>query len=1120
MFQRKLLLLTIALLLLPGLFPVPGAAADTLTITPDGGLSCGPIRARLAWFDGQWRMTGQENGTVIPAPGYPARTAVTCTLNGNLKLFHDAGLVNLQESITLQPHAVEYHAELNGNTLECRSAVFILELPLAEFGDKKLMADAAGITLDKENPKADYPVIHNCRKLQIPFREETITITGEFTLTVQDERNYGGTFYSLRLSGQQPDKTRQNFHWDLKISNIDTGVLPEEKRNLVITPVDIRKNVNMSWRDDIPGDRKGGWTDQGENDVRDIETGRREFCGVPFDLIDPARNGGRSCMIFAGPDREYMLPETRIENINLKGEILYFLHGLAWAPEDEVPVAHITIDYTDGSREMREVRSNRDVCNWWSRMRTANAQIAWQGRNPQSETTLYLSGFELDPSKTVAALTLKPTGTGVWLVGALSIGDRAPALEPPERHVVTADDANYRALTPGVELRIEPGSALDFSGLNHCPAGRYGFVRAAGENYEFTDRPGEPVRFYGVNLCWSASLLSHEQSEELAARLAALGYNTVRIHHYDMMLTEKMPRSTELDPVVLDKIDYLFHQLKEHGIYVTLDLYTYRIPKPEEFPNLRIRDLHDFRAAFPVVPEVRENQKAFSRALLTHVNPYTRLAYRDDPALYAICTVNENLLPAPWKEHPQLPAIYREKFAQWCTAQQIAVPENFSDSREFLAFLLDLQQEQFDEMSGFLRDELGVKALLSDNNNAASFSQSAERSSLDYTDVHTYWEHPIFIEKPWELPHYYPQQSAVRAGGMVPRVMMPARIIGKPLAVTELNFLFPNRYRGEGGLLTGAYASFQNWTAIYRFTYAESNATMFEPRSIFMFDTVHDPIQLLTDRIGSVFFRSFAAAPGRNVVPLIFTREDYPGYAEYSRDFSALGLLTRIGTVDAYRHDLRKTPLPFGVVTEAVTNPIPGVEETLPLNAELFDGLTRRQLIPAIRDGVYRSDTGQLELDPQRGTLTVKTARGEGAVLPAGESAELERLTITDNSEFATFALLSPRGEELSGASTLVLFHLTDVMNNNLTFRDRGKTILESYGELPLLARRGTARIQLRKSAPETAAPEIYALDLTGKRQKALNVEETPTHWAFNIDTFGAPEPVMAYEIIQTPSRP
>ena len=53
--------------------------------------------------------------------------------------------------------------------------------------------------------------------------------------------------------------------------------------------------MNRSFSDDKAGDRQGGWTDFGASaDFRSIPTGvTRLQGGVPFRILDPAKNNGR-----------------------------------------------------------------------------------------------------------------------------------------------------------------------------------------------------------------------------------------------------------------------------------------------------------------------------------------------------------------------------------------------------------------------------------------------------------------------------------------------------------------------------------------------------------------------------------------------------------------------------------------------------------------------------------------------------------------------------------------------------------------------------------------------------------------------------------------------------------
>lgn len=1080
-------------------------------ILRDGSFSYGGIQVQLAWFAEDWRMTGQNWQTVKPINGYPVCQPEMFELEGSLNLLNKAGSVKLQETIRLRVDHMQYQATLSGaKEIGCRAVSLILSLPVRLFGGKALLADAQSVELNKKDPKAGYPLLKKLSKLSIPMPDgSTMTLTGEFNCFIQDERRYQGDTYSLRIAGTRVANRENNYSWNLRFYGISTGVTASTKAPKT-TPVDISKVVNMGWRDDIPGDQKGGWSDQGENDVRDIVPGRQILADVMFDLIDPAKNDGKSCMVFAGPDREYMLKRAVINNVNLKGERLYLLHGLGWAPDDIRPVGKIKIEYIDGSIQEFIVRSNKDVGNWWFRSRMENALVAWRGKNPQSDTSLYLSGFDLETGKVIKAITLTPTGSGVWMVAALSIGDTSAILKPPVRQQITANK-DWRAID--TKLEIVKNSILDFSDLNHRPAGKFGEVIAVGDHFAFRDKPEKAVRFFGTNLCWSANnLLSHEEAEKLSVRLAALGYNSLRIHHYDDALVYNAKRKLIFDEKKLDCLDYLIYQLKLQGIYTTIDLFTTRVPAQEDVPEVRIRDMHDFRAALPLVPAVQQNFKEFARKLLTHRNAYTGIEWRNEPAIATICIVNENLLPAPWKKHPQLPALYRKAFAEWCQKKGIAFPEEFDDSPYFSHFLLDLQQKMYANFKDFLRNELGVRALLTDNNNGFFISQAAERSMLDYVDLHAYWEHAFFIENPWKLPHYYPQESVIKKEAFVPRCSMPARIVGKPVIMTEFDYCFPNKQRGEGGLVIGAYAGFQNWSGLYRFAYSHYYEALFKQAPCDLFDTVRDPLNQFADRLAALMFRRFDVTPSRQTIPFLFTREDSAGNSRFPENYTLLGLLTGIGSLDSYRASLGKNA-PGVAVTTSPAKKVAGVE-TIAADSNLWNTLAGKGLIRIPKNGIYHADNGQITLDSIRGTLKVITPRTEGFVLPPGAMGEGKFLTAANGNTFVTCALTTPDYSLLDDGNRLLLFVLTDVLNNKITFRDAEHTILESYGTLPLLQRNGSLDISVKKGMEKRL--QVYPVDMAGNRLATVPVILKNGAWSF-VFTNAIPgkQAIFCYELVR-----
>ena len=91
------------------------------------------------------------------------------------------------------------------------------------------------------------------------------------------------------------------------------------------------------------------------------------------------------------------------------------------------------------------------------------------------------------------------------------------------------------------ELEIEPGSAVDLSkfGFVEGPCGKQGWVIANTDgHFAFENDANTPRRFYGVNFCFDALYISHDEADRLCDRLVRLGYNTIRVHHYESKLTE------------------------------------------------------------------------------------------------------------------------------------------------------------------------------------------------------------------------------------------------------------------------------------------------------------------------------------------------------------------------------------------------------------------------------------------------------------------------------------------------------------------------------------------------------------------------------------------------------
>jgi hypothetical protein len=217
------------------------------------------------------------------------------------------------------------------------------------------------------------------------------------------------------------------------------------------------------------------------------------------------------------------------------------------------------------------------------------------------------------------------------------------------------------------EYSLAQGGPADVSALLDAPAGKHGFIRC--ENGRFVHNAGE-FRVWGTNLSGDSNFPENAYADAMAARLAALGINCVRLHWMDgYALWGPNPATLrKIDPAQFDKLDYLVAALKKRGIYVNLNLHVARwLDDRDGFLHKDKRPKYD-KGLDNFEPRLIEFQKEFARDFLTHRNPYTGLAYTDEPAIAMLEINNENSVMSEWAngDLDDLPDPYGAEFQkQW-----------------------------------------------------------------------------------------------------------------------------------------------------------------------------------------------------------------------------------------------------------------------------------------------------------------------------------------------------------------------------------------------------------------------------------------------------------------------
>jgi len=664
-------------------------------------------------------------------------------------------------------------------------------------------------------------------------------------------------------------------------------------------------------------------------------------------------------------------------------------------------------------------------------------------------------------------------------------------------------EPNQDWISLGYKKDIVAGSALDLSnqGLLDAPAGKYGWMRNVNGHFEFEKRPGKPQRLYGVNLCFSACFPDDATAERLVTRLVRLGYNTIRIHHYESEdgIVKGSKDGVSLNADRMRQLDNLIALAISNGIYVTTDLYTSRVvpwralgvDRDGRCPQQVYKNYIAFSdAAF-------ENYKTFTRNFLCHVNPYTGRAYKDEPGLPLISLMNEGALSWCWTQMKDMPAV-KEFFKAWLAKRRTADAsfakdvsddaEKLTDTRSsvFAQFVADVESHLARKEAAFLRS-IGVKALFTAQNCGPNWGpmQLVRENDYDYVDDHFYVDHPHFLRKPWSLPSRCPNVNPVGTR-TPPESIAFTRLATKPFCVTEWNFSGPGMYRGVGGIMTGAMAALQDWDGLWRFAYSHG-ANLLDGQGVpGYFDTASDPLGQASDRASILLFLRGDLAPIRE-----------------RRCFIVDSRCTE--PANGRVHELAPAwrSATWNVQIATSVGPVAGWQVS-PLDAK--DGEFGSSKPPF----VTRSN-GAIAMDETRGSLTIDTPRTAGGFAPDGTlSAGPVTFTLHDAAATVWASALDER--PIATSRRLLVTHLTDVQAKGCVYASSEKKVLVRSGSGGSLVRRGSADIALALAAPQNYS--VWALETSGKRLARVPTRIENGRLLFTANVKGPEGARMLYEVV------
>jgi hypothetical protein len=559
------------------------------------------------------------------------------------------------------------------------------------------------------------------------------------------------------------------------------------------------------------------------------------------------------------------------------------------------------------------------------------------------------------------------------------------------------------------------GRVPDLSFLDRAdkPAGRHGPLRREGDRLVFAD--GTPARFWGTNV--TAYALYNTPKDDVRAqarRLAALGFNLVRLHHHDSPWVNpdifgnyKTVRDTRtLDPDALERLDWWIKCLKDEGIYVWLDLEVQRAFKEgdgiEGFDEIRKgKDIAELRGYNYVNPSIQAAMLRFDEAYLEHRNAFTKVANKDEPAIVGLLLTNENdvtthfgNLLLPDKQVPVHGKAYMDAAAAFAKAAGLPADKVWRawEPGAPKLFLNDLEH-RFDAAEIEALRRLGAKAPIATTSSWGNSPVTAlpALTTGDLIDVHVYGGAGPLEKDPRVAPNLVDWIGA-------------AQVVGYPLTVSEWNDEpFPTPDRHVLPLYVAATASHQGWDALMQFAWTQEPTKNNRPSNWHLYN---DPSLLAMMPAAALLYRERHVAEAKTSFVL-----DQPADAFFGEPASA-------ANSPALRSALTRGRV---LVAMPATPALPWLQRIAPPAGATLLHDPRRSVLPPDATSAT-SDTGELVRDWGQGVYTISTPRTRAAMGWLGERAiELGEVGIRLRTRSAAVAVQSLDERPIASADALLV---------------------------------------------------------------------------------------------------
>jgi hypothetical protein len=651
---------------------------------------------------------------------------------------------------------------------------------------------------------------------------------------------------------------------------------------------------------------------------------------------------------------------------------------------------------------------------------------------------------------------LEKLGCAIGALGLLILNVCAGAAESP----------GWVPFAPAKDSFTE--SAIDLRFLNEKTAGEHG--RIITKNGHFVHSENEkPIRFWAVNGPPS-SVKEPGELKEVARALAKRGVNMVRIH--GAVFTEE----GEPDPKKVQQIINIVEAMKSEGIYSHASIYfpLWLRPKPE---LSWLKGYDGKKNPFAVLMFNREFQakyRSWWESLLLTPGARSGKKLIDEAALMSVELQNEDSFFFWTFSEQNIPdeqlKILETEFGQWLVKKYGSLEVAFSKwnnlktkrdapgegrvgfrplwnmahektlrDQDTAAFLLEVQTRFYTETIQFLR-KIGFQGLVCASNWATASPEvlgpleKMSYTSGDFIDRHGYFSCLLKGENSeWSIRngHIYADRSALTFDPVEPgkgrtfvHPVMDPHYNNKPSMISETTWTRPNRFRSEAPLYFAAYGALQDSDAIVHFA-LDGPTWSVKPNYWMQPWTLMSPAMAGQFPAAALIFRNGLVSPGEVVAKVVLNKKELtslggtplPQDAAFDelrlKDIPAGADFKKGQSLDPLLHYVGRTAVEFSEDKSSVT---------VNLGKGSIDHNGRK----------VGSSTGQLQLDYEKGTLTINAPEAQGASgnLKGLGECKLSDIRISSGMNPGHIILVSLDGQPIRSSKKMLLQVMSEEENS------------------------------------------------------------------------------------------